>query len=327
MSQQNKFIHLFVQHYEAKSPVGRQDEINDALRKNLAHPNVARVYYLSEHLGTASNDPALKAAKYDEWTKEEKQKLHFVSIGKWLFFSDFLHHANALVTKKAGIVAGLINSDCFLGNHPSVKWDNMQQFFKEYPKSVICQTRIERDDWDKGNIQMSQQFLRLAGSNTQDAWFILSENIPQLLGANEFKLFKFGLGRLGCDNLVASSFNKCGFLTTNFSKRYPVVHNDRVRGGTRTYAPVDLTKVATRIVPDWDTVVSDPVVFLSNFNIPPDEVSKISVKLGNYALFEKLMNQSEVVTLKQICDRMTPLQRYTMVNQILNGYVRISNSN
>ena len=79
MSQQNKFIHLFVQHYEAKSPVGRQDEINDALRKNLAHPNVARVYYLSEHLGTASNDPALKAAKYDEWTKEEKQKLHFVS--------------------------------------------------------------------------------------------------------------------------------------------------------------------------------------------------------------------------------------------------------
>lgn len=309
---------VYLQYFDAKTK-DRQEEINEAFRENLENPHVKKVYHLAE-----SNKPSHNwNIFYESLSNNLKQKLEVVNINKWMFYSDALIHAKLSFPnneKNKHLVICIINSDCYLSK--TSNWSELQQLLtkSEMNNSVVCQTRVE-----KPTMKMDTKFERLAGGNTQDAWFMLLDTLSQFSVSELKDNYSFGLGRLGCDNLIAHQFFKNGLKLYNFGTRFYVVHNDVVRQGARNYLQNDLTRIGSRLVPDYDSVIKNRVDFLTKLGIPYDEGVKIAVKVAFYAMSLKLMNQEDKLTLSQILVKLNDSDLYKLSTQILNAYVKITN--
>jgi hypothetical protein len=308
---------VYLQHFDAKT-AERQSEINEAIRENLENPHVKRVFHLAESNKLSQNWTQF----HESLSNNLKQKLEILFVNKWMFYSDAMIHARQSLSndKNRNSVVCIINSDCYLSK--ATNWNDLHQLMlkPELHNAVICQSRVE-----KPTMKMDPKFERLAGGNTQDAWFILLDTLSQFTVSDIKENFSYALGRLGCDNLIAHQFFKLGLKLFNFGSRFHVVHNDVVRQGARNYLQNDLTRVGSRLVPDYDSVTKNRIDFLTKLGIPYDEGVKIAVKVAFYAISLKLMNQEDKLTLSQILVKLNENDLYKLTSQILNAYVKISN--
>lgn len=312
---------LFLQHFLTKDGEERQKELDDALLENIRNPYVTRVYHLSENDTSANYVANIRKTL----TEDLQKKLEIIKINKWLFYSDAMEAATSKLKKNLeNLIFCIINSDCYLDKRS--KWDDLCNFLKTNPKKVVCQSRVEKPDTETETPQLDPKFNRLAGGNTQDAWFFNFKTLSSLPKTQIDEKFSFALGRLGCDNLIAYRLNEIGFKVINFGTRYWVVHNDKVRKGARSYVPVDMTKVGSRLVPDFDRCVEmDGVKFLSGLGIPMDDSMRLSIKIAYYAVLKKRMNTDEKLTMVDLLKRFSHEELYKVCCQILNGYVKINN--
>lgn len=312
---------LFLQHFMAKDGADRQKELDDALVENIKNQFVSKVYHLPENIASKNYVETIKKSLSSEFQK----KLEIIDINKWLFYSDAMIAAIEKVKKNHdNLFCCIINSDCYLDQRS--KWVDLCQFLKSNPKKVICQSRVEIPDNENEDPKLDPKFERLAGGNTQDAWFFNFKSLASLSKDQIREKFSFALGRLGCDNLVAHRLNEIGLKVINFGSRYWVVHNDKVRKGSRSYVPVDMTKLGSRLVPDYDKCVDmKGLKFLSNLGIPIEESHRIAVRVAYFAVMKKRMTTDEKLTMVEILQRLSNDEVYKICTQILNGYVKISN--
>lgn len=318
---QGKFV-LFLQHFVTKDGHERQKELDDALVENVENQHTLRVYHLAENKASADHVQNIKKSL----SAQNQKKLEVIHLNKWLFYSDAMLTAIDKIKKnQENLVIGIINSDCYLDKRS--KWDDLCQYIKANPKKVVCQSRVEKPDNENDEPKIDPKFERLAGGNTQDAWFFNTKTLSALSQQVIKDNFSFALGRLGCDNLIAYRLNEIGLKPINFGSRYWLIHNDKVRKGSRSYVPVDMTKIGSRLVPDFDKCMElNGVKFISGLGIPMPDATRIAIKMAYYAVMKKHMSTDEKLTLGDILQRFSQEELYKICSQLLNGYVKISNN-
>ena len=315
-------MYVITQHFKAKTEE-RQKEIDDCFYNLLNHKQITLVYHLTDqNQKTKQVQETFEKLVTDRCTSSEKKqlltKIVILENQKWLFYSDAFLFTKKKIQDPDAMVC-ILNADCYLDHETD--WNKLKSFLNERPEYVCCQTRVELPA-----MTIDNKFMRLAGGNTQDGWFFSRKSIDNLSNDEIVSRFSFAIGRLGCDNLIAHQLYQSGFKLINFGSRYKLIHNDYVRQGARDYALVDLTRLGSRLVPDYDLVCNKRVEFLTSIGIPAEEGTKIAFKIIFFAISQKVMTIHDKLTIGQVLTRLSNDDVYRLLTQILNGYVKISNS-
>lgn len=186
----------------------------------------------------------------------------------------------------ANEACAVINLDIFLDSNSP--WDEAVRLLDQ--KLIWCLTRTEFDPEDPTKPSPAMQFA--AGANSQDAWIFRAPI--------EIQNCDFGVGTLGCDNAIAHRFKQSGFVPINAATRFRIYHIDRCRRRTEeNQHEIYQRERSTRgqsthperegqyLVPDFDTIQS------------ADELMRVL--------------------------RLNDVQRYTVLCDILNRFVKVRN--
>jgi hypothetical protein len=187
----NLFYQFFI-HQDKK----RYDEIKFCLKKNVNNVNISKIYLLNEKI----------------YTKEEldieSDKIVQININKRLLYSDVFEHINNNNITGYNII---INADIFLDDTISI----LHRTDIDTEKNIFALLRYEYNK--DGNSKLLGPC-----ADSQDTWIFHSNFIKDIIKYN--KLFKFTLGKLGCDNKIAYLFNILGFNIINDPKLIKTYH-------------------------------------------------------------------------------------------------------
>ena len=195
-------VELLIDYYHDKRP-DRADEFFLCLRRNLANPEVDRVWNLGRDDESIPNDVRTHA------------KYRSAPAGHRLTFRKAVDFANA---ELPGRFVGLINLDIYL-DAPPAGWAEAERLVRQ-SNVVLCQARCDLQP--DGSIARDPGYARLAFANTQDGWFF----VPPI----EIPNIDFELGTLGCDNAFAHRLRVAEKLPVNMGSRYKLIHVDICRG-------------------------------------------------------------------------------------------------
>jgi hypothetical protein len=188
-------IHLFAQFYIDPNPI-RQKEIVTCLHKNIQNPYITKIHLLNERI-------------YKNKEIEAKScKLIQTDIGKRLMYSDIFKYVREQNIQGYIIIA---NSDILF----DATLENLRYTDIHLSKKMYAQLRFEYNPFD---IKLSSIF----GPHfcSQDTW-ILHTNFG--IDIHTEKLFKFHMGKPGCDNKLIYLFCIMGYEVLNdpqFIKTY-----------------------------------------------------------------------------------------------------------
>ena len=180
-------IHLFAQFYIDSNPA-RQKEIVTCLHKNIQNPHISKIHLLNERIYKNKEIGCTS------------DKLIQTNIGKRLMYSDIFHYINENNIQGYIVIA---NSDIFFDN----TLENLKYSDIHLAKKMYAQLRFEYNPID---INLSSIF----GPHfcSQDTW-ILHTNFG--VHAQHEKLFKFHMGKPGCDNKLIYLFCIMGYEVLN----------------------------------------------------------------------------------------------------------------
>ena len=212
-------IHLFAQFYIDSNPK-RQKEIVTCLHKNIQNPHISKIHLLNERIYKNKEIGCTSP------------KLIQTNIGKRLMYSDIFRYINENNIQGYIVIA---NSDILFDN----TLENVRYSDIHVSKKMYAQLRFEYNPLD---INLSSIF----GPHfcSQDTW-ILHTNYG--VHAENEKLFKFNMGKPGCDNKLIYLFCIMGYEVLNdpqFIKTYHY-HSSMKR---------DYTKSDTISYP-WGTII------------------------------------------------------------------------
>jgi hypothetical protein len=199
-------INLFSQFFISDNP-HRYNEIKYSLMRNVANPDIDKIYLLNERIYT-EQELGIKS-----------DKIILININHRLKFSDFFTYSN----KTFGYNI-LINIDIFLDN--TVQHLRLSDI--HIHKKIYSQLRYEYYG-NHSKIYGSEKDYECRPDSV-DTWIIHSNN---KLTEKEINLFNFQLGQLGCDNKVTYLFKIIGYDCYN-DPDYIVTHHNH-RTNHRTY--------------------------------------------------------------------------------------------
>ena len=180
-------IHLFIQFY-IDGNADRQKEIVACLHKNAQNPHITKIHMLNERIYT-DREIGAKSAKFNQ-----------VAIRSRLMYSDVFKYVNENEIRGYIVIA---NSDIFFDS----TLDNLRYSDIHLAKKMYAQLRYEYNPLHPAQLSIfGPRF------DSQDVW-ILHTNFG--ISPVKERLFKFNLGKPGCDNKLIYLFCMLGYTVLN----------------------------------------------------------------------------------------------------------------
>lgn len=242
---------LYLNYYNDSSP-DRQAELSQCLTHNILNQKIDLIYLVVDN-------PDANLLEFNKFSKVRVVP-HYLIRPTYRYFFDLIN-SNVSLNNRGNEISIIANTDIYFD-------DTAIDLLHHHLKPAFCFALSAWDKTEKGELNILKKNVDqehwVSKNDSQDAWIFRGP-------VKDVPLSDFSMGRPGCDNAIAASLEKAGYMVVNPALSIKIIHLHIT--GIRHYDTKDYSKIPggknpDRVYQDYKMVEPIGITDLPN---PPDD--------------------------------------------------------